>query len=111
VSRVRFGLPLTERELSVLQGLSQGATYGGLARRWGITEKGAQSAGHRILVKLGALNATHAVHLAHVAGLIGIDPDCGSPAAYHRHQRRGITPDIKCRKARAEQTRIKRAGS
>jgi DNA-binding CsgD family transcriptional regulator len=108
MSPPRKGLPLTDREMEALQALARGASYDQLARQWEITPKGAMSVGHRVIVKLGALNITHAVHLAWADGLIGTWPDCGTEAAYSRHKYHRQTADAKCRKSRAQRMSRKR---
>jgi DNA-binding CsgD family transcriptional regulator len=111
MSRARRGQPLSSGELATLQWLARGASYKQVGRHRGVTTKAAESTGHRILVKLGALSMAHAVHIAHCRGIICMYPDCGDRAAYLRHIRRGETPGIMCRKAQARNSRERRARS
>lgn len=108
--RPKFGQPLTARETACLWSLAQGKTYAAMAREWKITEKGAASSGHRLLVKLGAAVAAQAVHIGMCRGLIGMYEDCGDRAAYLRHLARREPADPKCLLANAVHSREQRAG-
>lgn len=97
---------LSPRQLEVLRAVAAGATYREIARGWGIDEMSVRGYGHRILRALDAKSIAHAVHLAQ--RLLTERPDCGRPAAYHRHLRAGEPACYRClddRAARARQTR------
>ena len=63
---------LSHNELAVLQGSSQGSTYGQLARQLQITEKAVGNIAVRVVRKLGAHNITHAVYLACQIGVLEV---------------------------------------
>jgi DNA-binding NarL/FixJ family response regulator len=67
-------LPLTKRELQVLQLVAAGFTNGEVARKLWITEQTVKYHLHNIYGKLDVTNRTEASHLAHVNGLVRAKP-------------------------------------
>lgn len=70
-------LPLTARELEILQLVASGATNGGIGRRLWVTEQTVKFHLRNIYRKLEVANRTEASHFAHVRGLV----EPGSPPA------------------------------
>ena len=63
-------VPLTDRELQVLQGMSSGNSNGQIGRQLYLSEDTVKTHARRLFRKLGARDRAHAVHLGHVAGLL-----------------------------------------
>lgn len=64
---------LSERELTVLQAMSEGLTTRAAASRLGIAEKTVESHKSRIYAKLGARNQANAISIAVSQGLLKLD--------------------------------------
>jgi DNA-binding CsgD family transcriptional regulator len=92
------GAPITELEMGILWWKAQGLPYHAVAFRVGTTTESAQSAGQRVMRKLGAQDITHAVFLAALRGIIGPYVDCGSLGARKRHEARGEPVCARCRR-------------
>jgi DNA-binding NarL/FixJ family response regulator len=71
---VAADLPLTTRELEILQLVASGATNGVIARRLWVTEQTVKFHLRNIYRKLDVANRTEASHFAHVRGLVGVAP-------------------------------------
>jgi DNA-binding NarL/FixJ family response regulator len=67
-------LPLTSRELEILQLVASGSTNGEIARRLWVTEQTVKFHLRNVYRKLDVANRTEASHLAHVAGLVSAAP-------------------------------------
>lgn len=74
-------LPLTDRELSVLQGMSAGHSNGQIGRTLYLSEDTIKTHARRLFRKLGARDRAHAVHLGHLAGILTGAPVPRVPAA------------------------------
>ena len=61
---------LTDRELDVLGGISNGLTYRSIGERLGLSEDSAKRAAHSLFTKLHARDRAHAVAIAFRAGLL-----------------------------------------
>lgn len=72
-SDVASDLPLTARELEILQLVASGATNGVIARRLWVTEQTVKFHLRNVYRKLDVSNRTEASHFAHVRGLVGVD--------------------------------------
>ncbi|CRK59026.1 DNA-binding response regulator, LuxR family [Alloactinosynnema sp. L-07] len=70
----KYGTPLTERELQVLQ-LLAGHTNGDIAVMLHLSEDTIKSHCRRLFGKLGAKDRAHAVHLGYTTGLFMVAPD------------------------------------
>ncbi len=64
-------LPLTARELEILQLVASGSTNSYIARKLWVTEQTVKFHLRNIFRKLGVANRTQASHFAHVNGLVG----------------------------------------
>jgi DNA-binding CsgD family transcriptional regulator len=64
---------LSRNERTVLEASAQGATYGAIARKIGITEKAVGNIAMRVVSKMGAKSITHAVYLGCRTGLLPVD--------------------------------------
>jgi DNA-binding NarL/FixJ family response regulator len=80
-------LPLTTREVEILQLVAAGFTNGEVARRLWVTEQTVKFHLRNVYRKLGVANRTEASHLAHVRGLMdarrgltAVAPDRSVPA-------------------------------
>jgi DNA-binding NarL/FixJ family response regulator len=71
-SLVTEALPLTGRELEILQLVAAGSTNGEVARSLWVTEPTVKFHLRNIYRKLDVANRTEASHFAHVNGLVGI---------------------------------------
>jgi DNA-binding NarL/FixJ family response regulator len=69
---VAADLPLTTRELEILELVASGATNGVIARRLCVTEQTVKFHLRNIYRKLDVANRTEASHFAHVKGLVGV---------------------------------------
>ncbi len=70
-ARVRGGdLPLTDRELEILQLVASGCTNGDVARQLWVTEQTVKFHLRNVYRKLDVANRTQASHFAHVQGLV-----------------------------------------
>ncbi len=65
--------PLSQRELTVLQAMSDGLTTRAAANRLGIAEKTVEAHKSRIYTKLGARNQANAISIAVARGLLKLD--------------------------------------
>jgi len=65
-------LPLTTRELEILQLVASGATNGVVASKLWVTEQTVKFHLRNVYRKLGVANRTEASHFAHVRGLVGL---------------------------------------
>jgi DNA-binding NarL/FixJ family response regulator len=65
-------VPLTTRELEILQLVASGATNGVIAKRLWVTEQTVKFHLRNVYRKLGVANRTEASHFAHVSGLLGL---------------------------------------
>ena len=74
-------VPLTTRELEILQLVASGSTNGVIARRLWVTEQTIRFHLRNVYRKLGVANRTEASHFAHLRGLV--DP-ASSPARTER---------------------------
>lgn len=74
-------LPLTARELEILQLVASGATNGVIAGRLWVTEQTVKFHLRNVYRKLGVANRTEASHFAHLKGLVGL---ASPPAAAER---------------------------
>ena len=79
--RLPADLPLTTRELEILQLVASGATNSVIARRLWVTEQTVKFHLRNVYRKLDVANRTEASHFAHVQGLVGLD---SPPAAADR---------------------------
>lgn len=70
-SGARFGMPLSPRELEVLEQLSRGHSYADVADILEISLDTVKSHLKRVFVKLGARSGAHAVGIAFRRGLLG----------------------------------------
>ena len=68
------GLPLTSRELEILQLVAAGSTNGDVARKLWVTEQTVKFHLRNIYRKLDVGNRTEASHYAHVNGLVSHNP-------------------------------------
>lgn len=73
-------LPLTARELEVLQLVASGATNGDVARQLWVTEQTVKFHLRNIYRKLDVANRTQATHFAHVQGLVDARVAGAAPA-------------------------------
>jgi DNA-binding NarL/FixJ family response regulator len=71
-------LPLTARELEILQLVAAGTTNGDVARRLWVTEPTVKFHLRNIYRKLGVANRTQASHFAYVNGLVDSETQSGS---------------------------------
>ena len=69
----KYGQPLTEREVQVLQYTAQGLSNLQIGNRMNLTEHTVKTYMRRALRKLGASNRTHAVCLAAQRYLVDVD--------------------------------------
>ncbi|MFD8144751.1 hypothetical protein [Streptomyces sp. NPDC059708] len=84
---------LSDTELAVLRGASEGQTYEALGRHLGFTAKSIGNVAMRVIDKFAASNITHAVLLACRAGILDGRPQRhGDHAGYVAHWRRGEDP-------------------
>lgn len=67
-------LPLTRRELEILQLVASGSTNGAIAQRLWVTEQTVKFHLRNIYRKLDVANRTQASHFAHARGLIDLSP-------------------------------------
>jgi DNA-binding NarL/FixJ family response regulator len=67
----RTDLPLTSREIEILQLVAAGSTNGEVARKLWVTEQTVKFHLRNIYRKLDVANRTEASHFAHVNGLVG----------------------------------------
>ena len=65
-------LPLTRRELEILQLVASGMTNGAIARRLWVTEQTVKFHLRNIYRKLDVANRTQASHFAHARGLLDL---------------------------------------
>lgn len=107
--RPKAGQPLTDKDRLVLYLFSQGYSIKQVARRIGVHEVTIRQRSAAIRIKLDARTTAEAVAQAIWSGQIGRDRDCGTPAAYHRHLRRGVPSDPACLIRRATDARKYRA--
>jgi DNA-binding CsgD family transcriptional regulator len=70
VAAIEPDLPLTGRELEILQLVASGSTNGDVARRLWVTEQTVKFHLRNIYRKLDVANRTQASHFAHVNGLV-----------------------------------------
>lgn len=98
---------LSPRQVEVLRAVAAGASYRDIARDWGVEEVTVRGYGHRIIRALDANHIAHAVQLAQ--RLLSEKPDCGTPAAYHRHAWAGEPACYRCLDRRAADARTARA--
>jgi DNA-binding NarL/FixJ family response regulator len=68
-------LPLTRREIEILQLVAAGSTNGDVARRLWVTEQTVKFHLRNIYRKLDVANRTEASHYAHVNGLVNPQPE------------------------------------
>ncbi len=68
-------LPLTGREIEILQLVAAGSTNGDVARRLWVTEQTVKFHLRNIYRKLEVANRTEASHYAHVNGLVNPQPE------------------------------------
>ena len=71
-------LPLTDRELEILQLVASGSTNGEIARRLWVTEQTVKFHLRNVYRKLDVANRTQASHFAHVNGLVTHHPETSS---------------------------------
>jgi DNA-binding NarL/FixJ family response regulator len=76
----RADLPLTTREVEILQLVAAGLTNGEVARKLWVTEQTVKFHLRNIYRKLDVANRTEASHFAHVNGLVKLQPRAPSPA-------------------------------
>jgi DNA-binding NarL/FixJ family response regulator len=69
-------LPLTGRELEILQLVASGCTNGDVARRLWVTEQTVKFHLRNVYRKLDVANRTQASHYAYVNGLVGSPAEC-----------------------------------
>lgn len=101
---------LTDNELAVLRGASEGDTYAVIASRLGLAEKSVGKIAFRLSRKLGAANITHAVLLACHAGILDGRPQRhGDHAGYAAHWYRGEEPCEACRRGERVYRNARRA--
>lgn len=72
-------VPLTDRELEILQMVASGATNGDIARQLWVTEQTVKFHLRNVYRKLEVANRTEASHFAHVKGLVTLPPSERSP--------------------------------
>ncbi len=72
-------LPLTARELEILQLVASGATNSVIARRLWVTEQTVKFHLRNVYRKLGAANRTEASHFAHIRGLVELAAPPATP--------------------------------
>ena len=77
-------LPLTPREVEILQLVASGSTNGYIARHLWVTEQTVKFHLRNIFRKLGVANRTQASHFAHVNGLVGEVSSLADEAASRR---------------------------
>ena len=95
MSTPRYGQSLASREIQVLRLVSEGLSYGEVARQLEpvVSENTAKATMQHVLTKLGASSAAHAVFLACRAGILDGRPQRhGDHAGYMAHIRRGEDP-------------------
>lgn len=68
---VAGGITLTDRELQVLRGMSQGKSNGHIGRELYLSEDTVKTHARRLFRKLGARDRAHAVHIGWLHGLLG----------------------------------------
>ena len=62
---------LTERELQVLRGMSQGKSNAEIGKSLFLSEDTVKTHARRLFRKLGARDRAHAVHLGHMKRILG----------------------------------------
>ena len=87
---------LTERELTVLQYISEGLTYTEISAAIGYSHDSVLKTSTRILRKLNARNRAHAVFLACQAGILDPTRRHGDHAGFAAHKYRGEEPCEAC---------------
>ncbi|MFF0009638.1 response regulator transcription factor [Streptomyces tibetensis] len=90
------GLPLTARQLDILQRIAQGQSWQRIGRHLGLTESGVGSHNTQILRKLGAQTSAHAVFLACAAGILDPTRRHGDHAGFAAHKYYGEEPCEAC---------------
>ncbi|MGW9371147.1 response regulator transcription factor [Streptomyces xanthophaeus] len=89
----REGLPLCDREVQVLRGISEGRSYRAVAEELVLAHASVKNYAASAIKKLGARSQSHAVLLACRAGLLDGRPQRhGDHAGYEAHRRRGEDP-------------------
>ncbi|WP_051833652.1 response regulator transcription factor [Streptomyces katrae] len=89
----RFGLPLVDREVEVLRGISEGGSYQEIAAELVLAHASVKNYAASAIKKLGARSQAHAVFLACRAGLLDGRPQRhGDHAGYEAHRKRGEDP-------------------
>jgi len=76
----RYGLPLVERELEVLQRIAHGSSYGAAAAELYLAPASVKNYAASAIKKLGAANQTDAVRIAFERGLLEQEPAVVLPA-------------------------------
>lgn len=98
VSTARYGQPLTEREIQVLEAFAQGANYAEIAALFYLGHQTVKNYASSAMKKLGARSQAQAVFLACQAGVL--DPRKrrhGDHPGFVAHKRRGEEPCKACR--------------
>ncbi|WP_327259980.1 response regulator transcription factor [Streptomyces sp. NBC_01240] len=78
----RFGLPLTDREVQILQAFSDGASYGQIAADLFLAKPSVRNYASSAMKKLGASNQSHAVRIAFSQGLLRTMPAVDLPVPW-----------------------------
>ncbi|KIF66235.1 hypothetical protein HY68_36605 [Streptomyces sp. AcH 505] len=78
----RFGLPLTDREVQILQAFSDGASYSQIAADLFLAKPSVHNYASSAMKKLGASNQAHAVRIAFGQGLLRAVPVVELPAQW-----------------------------
>ncbi len=74
--QVKTATSLTERELQVLTGMSQGRSNGAIGRELYLSEDTVKTHARRLFTKIGAADRAHAVALGLRTGLLQPNPPC-----------------------------------
>ena len=74
----RNGPPLTEREMQILHGMSNGLANGAIGRELFISEDTVKTHARRLFNKIGAVDRAHAVAIGLRTGLLSPTEDTGN---------------------------------